>query len=310
MLDNYYRVHSAARRLVAIQHWLSRRVLVGPAMPTGQVPPGSIWITVPERGPATARPSSAPKLAWTADGKLITAEGQLFRSRANGELDLQLTRTGENTSAAACGDGSYVVYTSENQGRLELWRVNAEGTNPVRLIAERVLGSADCSPDGRWVVYSTIAQGRWPTLWRVSIDGGAPRQLNESLAMRPTISPDGTTIAALYADSRDGDQVQLSNLALFPARGGPPLKVFPLSATVDERVGPRWTPDGKAIAFIEQRGATSNIWAISIEGGAARQLSNFTSDRVASFDWSKDGRRFAVSLSTTPHDVVLIDYGR
>src|SRR5439155_24402705 len=65
----------------------------------------------------------------------------------------------------------------------------------------------------------------------------------------------------------------------------------------------RWTPDGRAIAYIDT--ARSNLWAQPIDGGMPRQLTHFTDHPVLDFAWSRDGRRLAVSRSTTTNDIVL-----
>jgi len=50
----------------------------------------------------------------------------------------------------------------------------------------------------------------------------------------------------------------------------------------------------------------SNIWRQPLDGSAPRQLTHFTSDRIFSFAWSRDGKRLAVSRGTVSGDVVLI----
>ena len=43
-----------------------------------------------------------------------------------------------------------------------------------------------------------------------------------------------------------------------------------------------------------------------IDGGAPKQLTNFTSDQIAYFDLSRDGKPTLFSRGTTTKDVVLI----
>jgi Tol biopolymer transport system component len=67
----------------------------------------------------------------------------------------------------------------------------------------------------------------------------------------------------------------------------------------------RWTPDGKAIAYIDDA-SVANIWALPLEGGTPQQLTRFTDGDVQSFAWSRDGTRLAVIRSTTTNDIVLL----
>jgi dipeptidyl aminopeptidase/acylaminoacyl peptidase len=62
---------------------------------------------------------------------------------------------------------------------------------------------------------------------------------------------------------------------------------------------PRWSPDGKRIAFLSGRSGTGNVWAIPLAGGEAEQLT--ASKRgVTAFRWSHDGRSLAFIAPTDP----------
>lgn len=68
----------------------------------------------------------------------------------------------------------------------------------------------------------------------------------------------------------------------------------------------KWTPDGSAIAYISGNLGASNISAIPVGGGAPKQLTDFKSDQIFWFDWSRDGKQLAVARGTEISDVVLI----
>ncbi len=53
-------------------------------------------------------------------------------------------------------------------------------------------------------------------------------------------------------------------------------------------------------------GGISNIWSQPLDGGAPKQLTDFKTDRIFAFDWSRDGKQLAVSRGTVTSDVVLI----
>jgi len=169
---------------------------------------------------------------------------------------------------------------------------------------------ATCSPDGKWVVYPSNSSGR-ASLWKVPIDGGTPTQLSEKAIGRPSISPDGKLIAGWYVEDPN-----VAKIAVIPFAGGPPLKIFeiPSNLTVP---GPillplRWTPDGRALTYIAGPGGWSgiqNIWSQPFSGGKPTQLTDFSTDKIYSFDWARDGQLIIVRGVETK-DVVLIKDAR
>ena len=67
-----------------------------------------------------------------------------------------------------------------------------------------------------------------------------------------------------------------------------------------------WAPDGQALDYALTRGGASNIWRQALAGGAPKQITNFKSDRIFFFAWSRDGKQLALERGNTPSDVVLI----
>src|SRR5687767_5467424 len=52
---------------------------------------------------------------------------------------------------------------------------------------------------------------------------------------------------------------------------------------------PRWSPDGRRIAFLRAKGGRTQIWFIDITGGEAREASKFPEGRLGPIAWSPDG---------------------
>src|SRR5262249_40127230 len=141
---------------------------------------------------------------------------------------------------------------------------------------------------------------------KVSIDGGEPIPVINKYALTPSVSPDGKLIACYYVD----EKTRASKIALFPFAGGDPVKLFdlPPNAAADPRNQPlRWLPDGRAFTYIRTRGGVSNIWVQPVDGGESKQLTDFKTDRIFSFDFSRDGKQLALSRGVIDTDVVLIN---
>jgi Tol biopolymer transport system component len=68
----------------------------------------------------------------------------------------------------------------------------------------------------------------------------------------------------------------------------------------------RWTSDGKSLAYIDTRNGVSNIWLQPVDGGSAKQLTNFNAEQIFYFDWSQGGKNFAITRGTITSDVISI----
>jgi dipeptidyl aminopeptidase/acylaminoacyl peptidase len=70
---------------------------------------------------------------------------------------------------------------------------------------------------------------------------------------------------------------------------------------------PRWSPDGKSIAFLSQRGGWDHAWLIGADGSGLRQLTAMSSD-IADLAWSPDGSRLACTVNRGGiFDLCIID---
>lgn len=126
------------------------------------------------------------------------------------------------------------------------------------------------SPDGSELIFVSNRGHIYGTggFWRMKAEPGADaREIHyEETAWkaRPDFSPDGKRI--VYA-SYLGQQWH--QLWVLPAAGG---DAFPLSYGDFDNINPRWSPDGKKIAFISNRDGNTALWTQDIPGGAQAQI--------------------------------------
>jgi serine/threonine protein kinase/Tol biopolymer transport system component len=272
-------------------------------------PSSNVWL-VPVDQPALARQITSGKLdgycgvAWTPDGKIVFAsrkirEADLWVMNADGGGQKQfMDDIYTDRYPSVTPDGRYIVFDSLGRGGTHVWRMEADGGNLKQLTAGGGEQAPQVSPDGRWVVY----QGAGPSIWKVSIDGGQPVRLTDKHTTRPAVSPDGKLIACYYRDVVTSP----FRLALIPFEGGDPVKVFDTPVGAPWWVAPRWTPDGRAILYADDRGGAANIWSQPIAGGEPKRLTEFASDNIYSFGLSRDGRQLAIARGSVSSDVVVM----
>jgi serine/threonine protein kinase/Tol biopolymer transport system component len=253
-------------------------------------------------------------LAWTADGRIV------YCSVHNGRYDLwEMGSDGSNPQRLTSNDaysGSYNPVVSPRGGFIafvqhdrnnqwNIWRVDMDGANLKQLTQGRSDGAPTVSPDGQWVVFSRDLGGK-VTLMKVPSGGGPASQLTDYNSIWPAVSPDGKWIAFGYSPGQN----QPVSLAVVPFAGGQPVKVFPLPATgqfpgVWTPAPLLWPPGGHAISFLNSVNGVDNIWEQAVTGGPPKPVTHFTSDKIFSFDWSRDGR-LALSRGTDTTDALLI----
>jgi serine/threonine protein kinase/Tol biopolymer transport system component len=289
-------------------------------------------------------------VSLTADSSaLVTVQSEVSssiwaapRGEAKGARQITSgTGTGAGLNGMVCTPNGDVIYTSNASGRRDLWRVAADGSNPVQLTLNRGNNyEPSISGDGKTVVFFSDRSGHL-NIWRMNIDGGNPSQLTHGDAdIYPQITPDGkwliyqssssgklrvakqnlnggtpqpvTELAASRpVVSPDGKWIALNafeetanrfELAIVPIEGGEPTK---LSYRVDSAFG--WMPDSKAVLYVDDKNGVSNLWSQTLDGRPPKQTTNFTDGSIFSFAWSRDGKQLFLARGAVNSDVVLIN---
>ena len=246
-----------------------------------------------------------PEIAWTSDRKLLMVQDATLR-----ELTLENSATASIVSDKAsgafnpdgCSDGHIVFMRGVTRTlTLNIWRSEAGGTGLRQLTEDKNDQQPRCSPDSKTVYYVNNTAQQY---MKVSIDGGKPEQLTKVLAESQSgydVARDGKTLALGTYDFK----AQRPNISLVASDSGQVLKTIDYDSRHVGRL--RFSPDGKGVVYPIRDKGVDNLWLQPLDGSAGHQITNFTSLKIYSYQWSPDGKSLALVRGDTPSDLVLIE---
>ncbi len=254
------------------------------------------------RGLATDR-----QPVFTPDGESV-----VFTSNRGGNLDIwKVSRQGgaiqrltddpaDDWDPSLSADGQTLLFSSNRSGNLEVWMAEADGAHARQVTHDGVdAENPSLTRDGQWVIYGCGAAGR-AGIWRIRPDGRDAALLAPN-ALLPDVSPDGKLV--VFERQPSPRRIVLGVVSIADGKAVPfEIQIDAMRPQPPILGRPRWTADGKSIAFLgHDEAGRLGVFAQPFVPGEdtrdrRRPLAGFDADRIVeSFAITADGGRLVLA---------------
>jgi TolB protein len=219
---------------------------------------------------------------WSPDGtKLVfeAVDGGIYSVGVDGSDLTKISDEGSGPRWAP--DGSQIVFFSDTNANLDIYVMDADGSNPERLTSDPADDVSPLwSPDGNEIAFVSERNGN-TDLYVIGADGSGERRLTEDRAPEEAFSwaPNGDRIA--YVSYRHGakpENIGIGDAEVFVV-GVRTGETRNLSRNPAWDGDPDWSPNGTRIVFT-RRTDHGEIYVMRADGSGQAMLPGFPGDAV------------------------------
>jgi len=203
-------------------------------------------------------------------------------------------------------DGSEIAFGMSGS----IWKIRPGETTAYELTANPGYDNSPAwSPDGRWIAYTTEdSTGVNLMLLNVATGESTPVTRGAGIRLDPVFSPDGKQLA--YVSNEPRGAYHIYSMPFDNGRFGAPRQItMPNSfgrarlyfSAEDDHISPSFSPDGKEILLVSNRGiplGSGAIWRAPLEPDAMRKAKLLLREETlyrTQPQWSHDGKRLLYS---------------
>jgi len=185
----------------------------------------------------------------------------------------------------------------------DIYTVDLTHRTLTHVVAGSVVGGLDWTQDGRSIVFASGEGVGLSRLSKVAASGGRPTPLGVE-GFEPSVSRRNRSLMAYVRFQVDWNVWRVPR----PLTTGVGASAHRLIDSTQLESSPRYSPNGKRIAFISRRSGTTEVWTSDSDGGNATRLTFLDRDDLEmDVAWSPDGEHVAfTSMIEGSHDIHIV----
>jgi Tol biopolymer transport system component len=174
-------------------------------------------------------------------------------------------------------------------------------------VKQDAVNSLAWTADSKALIFAGSMSLATSRLWRLPIDGSAETELT-------SFGEGGLSPTIVGPAGRHGGRMVFMHVVAdndiwkLPMETGKPGTAIPLIASTKREWDPRYSPDGKKIAFSSDQGGLPNIWVSNADGYELTQVTTLKGTGAGGARWSPDGKQIAfISNVEGQWEIFMVD---